>query len=295
MMVGIHIGFHKTASTFLQEAFFSKVPTINFIGNSSTHHCPELQKLIYASSSEWDDGMRLRQLLQEGSCNIISHEGLSGGALWVGGGGQAINERTAQRLKDVFPEARILVVIREQFSMLRSLYWQYVWERGILGFNAFLRRTLNDNTFLDCRHLCYDRSIRMYGELFGEENVLVLPYEALTLDAGEFVSDISTFFGLPQYRPEYMPHNASRKGALAFAYLRFLNVILPEEMLGMSRVRGLKKALRRLLPIVDAVPLKKRFSIEAETEEDLCRMFKASNQTTDQHLSHSLKALGYAL
>lgn len=295
MKVGIHVGFHKTASTFLQEAFFSKMPRINFIGNSSTHYCADLQKLVYASFSEWDKGTLLRQNLREGSCNFISDEELGGGALWVGGGGLAIDERTAHRLKEVFPEARILVVIREQFSMLKSLYWQYVWERGVLGFNAFLRRTLNDNTFLNCRHLCYDTHIQLYAELFGKENVLILPYESLKLDASRFVSDISAFFGLPQYQPEYMYHNPSRKGALAFAYLRFLNVILPEEMVGVNRVREFKKALRMLLPIMDVFPLKAKFRIDTAVRSELSGIFGNSNQITEGYMDYSLGKLGYTL
>jgi hypothetical protein len=92
----------------------------------------------------------------------------------------------ARRIKAIFPDARIIIGIRAQPDMLAASYSQYVKGGGTYGVKRFL---FPDSYFFagspyrtsaprfDLAHFDYQRLIRLYFELFGKENVEVLPFE----------------------------------------------------------------------------------------------------------------------
>lgn len=297
--LGIHIGYHKTASTLLQEDFFSKLPDVHFIGVSASKPCPELQSLIYAPSSDWPkEKGRFASLIKQGGCNLISSEELSGAGLWGGASCLALRERTAQRLYDVFPRAKILIVIREQFSMLRSLYWQYVWEGGLLSYRHFIRKAVDDPAFFDARHLCYHDLYRIYMDLFGQAHVRVLPYEKLLSDPEGFFDVISEFFELPPARadgPSFLEvHNRSGRRSATFEYLRALNFLFPRELSeACGMVGNLKKSMRRGVKVTECIGWRQNFSMNDEDHAYLAELYRGSNRILVSSLNDSLQELGY--
>ena len=79
------------------------------------------------AGSFFADGFRsvLRQRERlDGESFLLSDEGVSG-SLWDGYG---TGPRNAERLSSVLPVARILVLVRRQDEMLRSIHAQYVNE-----------------------------------------------------------------------------------------------------------------------------------------------------------------------
>jgi len=106
------------------------------------------------------------------------------------------SKEIADRLKQVFPVARVLIVIREQRSIVLSVYKQFVKAGGPAGPQAFLfpatKRGWRVPGF-DYRHFAYDRLIAYYQSLFGRENVLVLLYEDFVADGRSFVQAIAQF------------------------------------------------------------------------------------------------------
>ena len=115
----IHIGLPRTASTFLQRQVFPKIQGFNFFGVNTAFYSEPFQKLLYSDESLYKHQSR-DQLIRSESENIfLSNELFCGQSF----GMNATNRtRTALRLKQSFPGAEIVLVLRNQLSLLESLY-----------------------------------------------------------------------------------------------------------------------------------------------------------------------------
>lgn len=190
----VHIGFHKTASTWLQDVLFPALVGVAWVGTSGVGW-ELLRNVANAVERDVVPGT-LRRFAAEtaeraGVPALLSYEGLSG-ALWSA---EDIGPRSARRLHSALPDARIVVVVREQGSMLRSVYWQYVLEGGVLGLGGFLGQTDDSPSAFDLAHIEYDRVVKSYVDAFGAGRVLVLPHELLRLDAPRFLTALLDFTG----------------------------------------------------------------------------------------------------
>src|SRR5437764_1150862 len=114
----IHIGYHKTGSTWLQQTIFRDA-RIGF----ATHETPlPVDEAFIAQNPFTVDADVARERFEgpvteaadRGLVYAISHERLSGD---VGTGG-VDSRMIADRLVSSFPAARVLIVVREQRSML---------------------------------------------------------------------------------------------------------------------------------------------------------------------------------
>jgi hypothetical protein len=94
----------------------------------------------------------------------------------------------------------VLIVVREQRSVILSVYKQYVLAGGPSPFERFVEAPADPAdrvpTF-DFRFYEYHHLIRHYRDRFGAESVCVLPYEAFVQDPAEFVRAIGDFAGHP--------------------------------------------------------------------------------------------------
>jgi hypothetical protein len=213
----IHIGYPKCGSTWMQKRLFPTLAGIEFLGKRygapgsgwvrqvrdgiiKTHcfdFCPkEIHALIQRQAG--DAGGRPR---------LLSFEGLSG-ELWRGSND---SKRNADRLKATFPEARILIITRRQVAHLESIYKQYLLTGGVLPMAAFLHADTHHLQFrLDS--LRYDRLVQHYLELYGRENVEVLPLEWLGANPQEFSNAICNFFGTDQVSLDSAAREYVRRG-----------------------------------------------------------------------------------
>ena len=225
----IHIGLHKTASTWLQnEVFLNNTGSFIPLGGTpkkagrlfvwngndgpmlapySKNHIKHLQELLVNTD------------IPSSSVPVISNERLSGNPH----AGLFDSPVIAKRLHDVFPDARIFIVIREQRSMIASSYLQYLKRGG----------THDIDNYISCGYdgaipkftpesLCYDGLIKYYQDLFGTDNVLILPYEMLSTDSSNFVHSLYRFAGINKY-PEV---NAKKRHNSPDARLRAARIML---------------------------------------------------------------------
>lgn len=188
MQVIIHIGYHKTGTTFLQESIFDKAEDVNSIAR------PLIYKLlVYPSDLTFDAEdvrQQFRRLFRRDKINVISHERLSG----MPHLGSRDSYSIMQRLKECFPEAKILVAIREQESMIISLYNQFVIDFGSLSIDQYLQpKFIRKDASFNLNILKYNKLISAYQESFGVKNVLVLPIEALRKDHDGYLDKVLKF------------------------------------------------------------------------------------------------------
>ena len=226
----IHIGYHKTASTALQEHVFGD-PATGFARWGEDRRLAHPWLVCHSPLAPLPDEVRgalLRldaEAQAQGKCFVVSHERLSGYYATGGFDSAAI----ARRLAAAFPEARILVVVREQRSMLESFYSQYVSDGGVLPFGKLMRPMAQDllrAPGFDPDFLRYDRLVALYRELFGGDRVLVLPFELLKARPGEFVRRIGAHCGLEIAEQRFakgLPRTNERRSILLQELVRQLN------------------------------------------------------------------------
>jgi hypothetical protein len=131
MRVLLHIGFPKTATTFLQRKIF-KDPALNFVGTELSMaedrqkaeeflrivlSVTDCEEILYAQVRELNK-KRAQNIINANKVNILSNERLS--AEWC------LSDRslTQVRLRELFPDARVLLFFRNPFDILRSHYLQ---------------------------------------------------------------------------------------------------------------------------------------------------------------------------
>ena len=135
--VFIHVGLPKTASTLLQELVFPALRDVTYISRPYTQENHAFNKLQYADDSiyaaeELRNEMNNIITLEPTKKVLISDELLSGAPFY-----NFLNRGLiARRLAEILPDAEVILFLRGQKDIIRSLYNQYVkigWFTGELN------------------------------------------------------------------------------------------------------------------------------------------------------------------
>ncbi len=179
-MALFHIGYHKTATTFLQRFLFEAHPDVfHRVKQRAIHDALilpgplnfEIDQARAFVQSEIDRARAANQVA------VFSNERLSGS---FNNGGYDVLD-IMQRIAACDDQAHILLVIREQRGMLRSLYSQYVRAYGCCSLEEFLsgQHTTHNKELFQPWKLEYHRLIDACQQQFGADRLTVLPYEWL--------------------------------------------------------------------------------------------------------------------
>lgn len=301
----IHVGYHKAGSTWLKDHVLR--PEHGF-------HCPPTRRsgavaeaLIIPDS--WRFNARrsramfaddLHYAQRHGLVPVISDENLVG-KMWHTG--FPYGHEVAWRVRETFPDGRILIVIREQCASLYSRYQQYVKEGGTWSIEDVLNpgswrsgfRRMYDWGLLD-----YASVIERYYDLFGRKAVLVLPVELLQASPGEFLSRLSAFAGVEEVPvSSNVPTNTGIGGttvALVRAYNRLVDISNdPRKQSYRLRHRFQKKirnAAERWAP--REVQERRQARIERYISELIGDRYGESNRRTSELIGIDLAAFGYS-
>ena len=190
MTLLIHPGFHKTGTTWLQDELFADTRLFNAL---MTH--ADVDRLIVRPHDFLFDPEPARtwiaaQRVDDGRVDVVSSEILSGSPFY----GLREARALADRLKAIAPDARILLTVRAQPAILRSLYQQYIKRGGTLKPAAFFdQRTEPGYHGFDMDLLQFHLFADHYAALFGEQNVIVLPQELLQRQPQQFLETLMAF------------------------------------------------------------------------------------------------------
>ena len=309
-----HIGYHKTGTNWLQDVVFGDPATgLEWLGKRPLSH--PVHTLVRTRPLDFDaDEVReafaplVAKVEAAGRLPVLSFPRLSGHPY----SGGYDSKEIADRLKQVFPEAWVLVAVREQRSMVLSTYKQYVKAGGACELDEFLspatRRGWRIPGF-DFAHFAYDRLIAYYQALYGHENVLVLPYEQLVRDGRTFVEAIGRFVGrpIPAEVLDRMPfgrRSNEASPALAIELTRPLNRFGQRTDLNPSPLfhsRVVSRTARRLRTSPRGVPGGRRLAERKEAElrravdEAVGDRYVASNRRTAELTGLDLAAYGWML
>lgn len=174
----VHPGFYKSASTWLQKCFF-----LPEFGYGQILNPLSLQlSLVHPSDSDFDPVRARQEIAAEvaaisarGLQPVLSSEAFAGDLLRGGCNSGRNTGRIGQVLE---ARPRILLVVREQRRLLRSVYKTLVF----FGADQSLRSLLKLPAGQDERRfhpgfLQFQQLAERYRELFGADALRVLPYE----------------------------------------------------------------------------------------------------------------------
>jgi hypothetical protein len=116
----------------------------------------------------------------------------------------------ADRLKDCFPNAKILAIVRNQIDALRSMYDFKPFD----PMTPVNNKVIDFDTWLDINFKYADSSVLQtyryyeilayYKSIFGKENITVLNFDDLEKNPSSFYFKISNLLGVDQRKVELL-------------------------------------------------------------------------------------------
>ncbi len=215
--VFIHVGLPKTASTLLQEIVFPALKPVIYVSRPYTQENHAFNKLQYTDDSlyaaeELRDEINNIIALEPGNKVLISDELLSGAPFY-----NFINRGLiAKRLAEILPHAEVILFLRGQKDIIRSLYNQYVkigWFTDELnsrfisspgqGFELsdFVKgkrdwnihnRFINHQSFMNQCHFLFYELVKLYDDNFSKVHLFL--YEDLLTRPGTVLSRLEELF-----------------------------------------------------------------------------------------------------
>lgn len=299
----LHIGYPKTASSWLQRNVFTS-PDGPFVVISDQRSLNSL--FVDTRPDEYDPDAVLRSFvgdldaaLQEGAVPVITNERLAGTPDSGGYDARAIADRLAATL----PDARVVIVIREQRAIILSSYKEYLRTGGGLPLSRYLRPSRHDRLLMPqfrAEYFEYDRLIAHYIGSFGRGSVMVLAYELLREDPSTFVAEVVRF-ARTRPPPEVDPTPRRRSASMLALGLkrRIAPFILGDANPGSPLAREVdNRVLLRWLHLIDhVVPTRLREPWERRAASQVAAFavgrFAESNARTAELLGIDLTQYGY--
>ncbi len=171
----------RAASTFLQNRVFPLVRDFRYFGVDTTQYSDPFQKLLYLDESLYRPKEILRSAAAAMETNkLLSNELFTGQSLYLVSGNRT---RTATRLKEIYPNAEIILILRNQVSLLESLYALAVYAGHTQTPEEFIRfghrssigspaiPSFEAGEYLPAYR--YSPLIKLYQKLFSKVNVFL--------------------------------------------------------------------------------------------------------------------------
>jgi hypothetical protein len=211
----LHVGLHKTGTSFLQARVFPNLPGVRFV--HPLHRLREdpgpiesfFFELFFRNAACIDmDAHRAAidawfETVDEDKV-LISSEAIVG---WPTENHSNLRVNV-EVLAEMFPRAKVLFLVRRQDTWAESAYRQILRA----GFSTTIERYLNyaDGAFdrynmglyngpnLDARDLNWEAFDRLFRRRF-PEGVLTLPYEYYRREQGDFLAELTEWMELPAW------------------------------------------------------------------------------------------------
>jgi hypothetical protein len=316
----VHIGYPKAASSWLQKHIFSGLDATFAPFGGPT---PEGSVYAYTKAGSEilfdvpDKGYRTAgqfvspfsfdaknrgdliqsQLATDGRVTCLSNEAWAGHPF----SGGVLGPIFAARIHQCAPEAKILVVTRNQPEMILSSYFHYLVKRQMAcSLQEFMRpRKWIAESGFSPYYFDYSALIAHYDALFGEANVICIPFEIVKVSPRRFAEPIYRAFDAqaPSRLDSLGPENVrSIREAVALSRAPWTNRLHGNQWRRATpALHWLGKGLQWLLTGVVSEPAAKRQAnaltdwIRAEVGDFYC----AGNAWLARRMGVDLESLGY--
>lgn len=299
----IHIGFPKTASTWLQESLFQQ-PESGFCAPWGLPSGEAIEQFVITNGFSFDPAAArevfapgLEEAQRRGLVPVLSQETLVGDQV----SGKYWGREAAARIHATFPGARILLLIREQRGMILSCYREYLKNGGTASLGRYMgsrERRPGFGPICQLDYLEYHHLLDWYRQHFGAEQLLALPFEALRRDPQAVARRIVQFVGIhdePEVHPE--PLNRGSRGFTLRLRRRINRFCKPPYFAAERLPLGWRLAMRlsgwcdRWLP--EGLQQRAEAAFAAEIEAAVGDRFRESNRRSGELLGVDLEEYGY--
>jgi hypothetical protein len=301
----VHIGYHKTATTWFQQELFPLATSHDFIPRKVTEAA-----FLAPPGMHFDPAAARAVLGLDGRERpvLLSEENLSG-YLHNGGLHGLVGPEMARRIHAVLPDARIVIFVRNQFDILRASYAQYVSGGGNWGQRRYFDSAARARGALtrpwkapmfEYAHFEFDRLVACYDGLFGRERVHVYPYEWLA-DRDAMIDRLEAELGLAfGSRPPAGKRANPSMGVAAMALVRLVNLLTRQSVVnkttlidlpGGQGIRHAAKAVARRIPFAN----RRAAQLPADVRARAAALYPDSNRRLMALRELPLDALGYPL
>ena len=304
-----HIGFPKSGSTTLQRHIFPFLDNVIYLGLNANQNDQNLFNLLsrfysgvlktdglhFDFSERMKDRNEILNLYPERPV-LFSHEACIS---TIYSYPDVITK--AERLYKVFEgKLKIILIVREQKAILSSQYRDHpfepkdIHEGKPVSFEQWYRQMDKLRYFRFTDLLYYDRLIKVYDDLFGRKNVLVLPLELMSSAPNIYAERMGGFLDVDPdairsklgKKPENTGHSVGvnrlrrwrRKIPVPIRFSKFLPAPI---------YNGLKNA------IINSATDKVAMNDALKEEIDL--RYGDSNKVLEERTGVPLNALGYSL
>lgn len=197
----LHVGLHKSGSTFLQRVVFPALSGVNYLGNFS------LSGFI-KNGDPANSGIPL-----------ISSEACLGFPYPITTGP---NYNRLDYLIDLLGISHAILVTRDFESWVRSLYFQVLKEGGTISYKKWYRENKNLELWREVESVL---KVRMSKRGI---RILILSQEDLIRDKSAFLDRLCEFVGTSSPNlPNVSSQNRSRYGNVTLELARWSNVLIP--------------------------------------------------------------------
>jgi len=193
----IHIGYPKAASTWLKHNLFPLSTRFKLADEEDV-----VDHIIRPNALTFDPDQHKMYFDSKYGDNILLSESMLSGSLIMTGNNGVYTKEICTRLKAIFPDAQIIIFIRNQIDIIVSSYLEYIKKGG--SYN--------------------DLIIDLYKKAFGENAVHVFCYEQFASDPTGFVTAFIERFSLGidlEKTDLTIKNNAYRQNL--YPIVRFLN------------------------------------------------------------------------
>jgi hypothetical protein len=181
----IHLGMHKTGTTFFQWNVFPYIDAKfhwHIFYKSWMKDVLNLNKEIdYSSINRY-----IKKILSNKKINIISEENIYTYQFSK----EDDRFKRLQRIKKIFPKAKIIIGTRAMEDSIVSWYVEYIAVGGILDYKGFIDK------FMNFKKLDYKPYIQKLIEYYGKENVFEYSLDELREDRDLLIRKICKFMNV---------------------------------------------------------------------------------------------------
>lgn len=229
-------------------------------------------------------------------------------------------------LKDIFPKAKIIFIVRNQPDWAESFYKQimcYIKNHlytygGVISINDYYNYTNGKfqsknstspqniswkkavNYNMDVNEFNWYQISKYYIDLFGEKNVLILPYELLKENRNLFLSTIYNFMEVEHYYPENnqtvnvtgAKESLFRYNPLLSKYGKFI-VDLPENKFKKIILKNDRSFRKFLIKYFDSKIDISKEKFTVFQKEQIIDIHKDSNKKLSEIIGMDLSQYGY--
>jgi len=147
----------------------------------------------------------------------------------------------AQQMKSLFPDGKVLIIIRNQYDMLRSLYkfrghflefspaphkGKYVSFKNFVDYAILNMRDIGGHKARDwhgdyLRIINFSNYIDAYADIFGKDNIGVFTFESFIEDRDKFIDEILEFMSVSMRSSDLNIGECRKNTSVPYKYIKF--------------------------------------------------------------------------